>query len=68
MQNIMEKVQNLPSEFQSNLAFFWEQELESEMGFDNKISNTADKLKKIADQAILEFNKGETINIGFDKL
>lgn len=68
MQNIINKVNNLPIHQQIDCAFFWEQELENELGFDEKLFKDTDKLSVLAANAVLEFEKGETVEKGFDEL
>lgn len=68
MEKVIERVSDLSDSQQDDLAFFWVQDLESEIGFDAKISETASKLAVLANKALAEFDSGKTINIGFDKL
>jgi len=41
--------------------------LENEAGIDEKLTDTADKLSILAQDAIKEFRHGKTINKGFDE-
>lgn len=68
IENIMERVNLLPIKQQNDLAYFWEQDLDSEIKFDTKISLTAEKLSSIANSALDEFTSGKTFNKGFDQL
>lgn len=68
IENIIERVSLLPLNQQSDLAYFWEQDLNSEIKFDNKIAMTVDKLMDIANSALDEYAAGKTINKGFDQL
>jgi hypothetical protein len=68
LENIIERVNILPMNQQNDLAYFWQQDLDSEIKFDSKISMTADKLMDIANNALNEFVTGKTINKGFDQL
>jgi hypothetical protein len=65
---VFDKVSNLDSKMQSDLAFFWGQELENEINFDNKLSSTISSLKELANNAILDFKNGNTVSKGFDEL
>ncbi len=68
IENIIQIVSRMPINQQNDLAFFWKQDLESEIKFDTKISLTADKLLDLANFALKEFSEEKTINMGFDKL
>lgn len=63
MENIIKKINELPEEVQTNIAFFLEQELSDEENFDKKISETSDKLSKLAHEALEEFERGETVEL-----
>ena len=68
VENIINRIEALPPGFQCELAFFWEQDLDNEVGFDSKLANTADELKKFAEMALIEFELGNTLKMGFDEL
>lgn len=68
MENIIKKINELPEEVQTNIAFFLEQEIAAEEDFDKKISETSDKLSGLAQDALAEFERGETEEKGFDDL
>ena len=68
LEKVMKRVNQLPVSEQNNIAFFWEQDLDSELEFDNKILNSIDKLRVLAQDALNEFHNGKTINKGFDEL
>ncbi len=68
MENVMQRVSTLPINQQSDIAYFWEQDLESEIGFDAKIAQTVGKLSDLASKALGDFADGKTLKMGFDKL
>ena len=68
MENVISKVNKLPEDEQLRIAYFWEQELDSESDFDSKILNSVDKLSILAKAAIEEFEHGETVEKGFHEL
>lgn len=67
-QILAEKVKSLPKELQDNIALFWEQDIKQEIGFDEKLYSTADKLKLIADKAVREYKAGKAVEKGIDEL
>jgi len=68
MENVMQKVSTLPINQQSDIAYFWEQDLEGEIGFDAKIAQTVGDLSELASKALADFTNGKTLKMGFDKL
>lgn len=67
-EKLFKTVSSLPEEVQNNLAFFWSADLENEIGFDQKLYKTADKLTLLAKEALNEYKSGKTENKGFDEL
>lgn len=68
VKNLFNKVNSLPEEVQNDLIFFWGEDLENEIGFDRKISDTSNKLSILAQKALNDFKQGRTIEKGFDEL
>lgn len=68
IENLFNKVKQLPEEQQEEFAYQWEKDLESEKEFDKKLHDTADKLKILADEALKEHKEGKTQRMGFDEL
>ncbi|MFH1051697.1 MAG: hypothetical protein V1779_12315 [bacterium] len=66
--DLFQRVSQLPEDIQENLTFFWNEDIESEMNFDKKLYDTADKLEILAKEALYEFKTGKTIEKGFDEL
>jgi predicted HAD superfamily hydrolase len=68
MEKVMQKVSTLPINQQTDIAYFWEQDLEGEIEFDAKIAQTVGELSDLASKALADFADGKTLKIGFDKL
>jgi hypothetical protein len=68
LEKVFDRVEKLPEDVQTNLAVFWNQELEEEFGFDEKLTNTADRLSDLVNEAIEEYRSGNTIQKGIDEL
>jgi hypothetical protein len=68
VENLFNRVNSLPEDLQINLAFFWDEEIEQEINFDKRISETSDKINILAQEALNEFKTGKTIEKGFDEL
>jgi hypothetical protein len=68
LEKVFDRVEKLPEDVQTNLAIFWNQELEEELGFDEKLASTADKLAGLVNEAIAEYKSGNTIQKGIDEL
>jgi hypothetical protein len=68
MQNVLDKLQKLPGQQQETISFFWEQELDEELGFDEKLENSIDILQALADKAVNEHIQLKTIQKGFDSI
>jgi len=66
--DLFQRVSQLPDDIQENLTFFWNEDIESEMNFDKKLYDTADKLEILAKEALYEYQQGKTIEKGFDEL
>ena len=63
MENVMQRVSTLPINQQTDIAYFWEQDLESEIGFDAKIDQTVGKLADLANKALSDFADAKTLKI-----
>jgi hypothetical protein len=61
LEKVMKRVNQLPVSEQNNIAFFWEQDLDSELEFDNKILNSIDQLRVLAQDALNEFHNGTKV-------
>jgi hypothetical protein len=68
VENLLKRINTLPEELQENLVFFWNEDIENELNFDNRISETSDKLIILAQKALNEFRQGRTYERGFDEL
>jgi hypothetical protein len=49
------KVNGLPEELQENLAVIWNEDIENEINFDNRIYESLDKLSILAKEALTEY-------------
>ena len=65
---VFEKVSNLPPEIQDEIAVYWSDDLESEFQWDSTLEQSSDKLEILAAQAMDDYEKGKTIRKGFDEL
>ncbi len=63
MENVMQRVSTLPINQQTDIAYFWEQDLESEIVFDAKIDQTVGILADLANKALSDFADAKTLKI-----
>ncbi|MBM2816446.1 MAG: hypothetical protein HW421_3208 [Ignavibacteria bacterium] len=68
VENLFNKVDSLPEELQNNLVFYWNEDIENELNFDKSIFETSAQLKIMAQEALNEYNSGNTLEKGFDEL
>jgi hypothetical protein len=68
VEKLFNRINTLPEELQENLVFFWSDDIENELNFDNRISETSDKLIILAQKALDEFSQSRTYEKGFDEL
>jgi hypothetical protein len=68
VENLFNKVSSLPEVLQANLAVFWSDDIENEINFDNRIYETSDKLKILAQEALNDYKQDKTLEKGFDEL
>ena len=63
-----EQAAKLPQNLQDEIAEQLLEDIEGELKWDKTLSESQDKLEKLADQALKEFKAGRTKKMGFDEL
>jgi hypothetical protein len=68
MEQVIEKLRSLPEEKQDSVAGFVLSELEADRKWDATSTRYADKLRKLADEAIDDLQAGRTSELNPDTL
>jgi hypothetical protein len=67
LENVLAKIAGLPEDKQNSLASFILAELESEARWDSLFASSQDKLATMAQDALAEFDRGETDLLDLDR-
>jgi hypothetical protein len=62
------KASKLPETIQDEIAMQLIEDIENEIGWETAFEETQDKLDKLAQKAIMDFNAGRVKKMGFDEL
>jgi len=68
LQKAFQKAAVLPDDMQDMLALEFLQEIEWQMQWDTTLENSQSALEKLTAKAMLEYQEGKTIEMGFDEL
>jgi hypothetical protein len=68
LEKVFEEVSKLPESEQDEIASIILEEIISERRWDEAFAKSQDKLSKLADEALEEFEFGRTKKMGFDEL
>ncbi|MFQ5640973.1 MAG: hypothetical protein ACE5IR_23595 [bacterium] len=63
-----EKAAELPQRDQDEIAERLLEDIQGELKWDETLAKSRDKLEKLAEKALQEFEDGKTKNMGFDEL
>jgi hypothetical protein len=62
------KASRLPESIQDEIASQLIEDIENEIGWETAFEETQDKLDKLAEKALRDFNDGRVTKMGFDEL
>ena len=68
LKEAFDKASHLPDELQNELADELIADIEAESRWDQTFKDTQDKLEKMADKALKNFEEGKFKKMGFDQL
>jgi DNA primase len=68
LDEVIQKASELPRHLQDEMAEQWLEDIENELKWQQTLEQPQEKLVKLAEKALQQSSRGETIKAGFDEI